>query len=59
MNATDHTQIVAADLADEVEALLDAVEPEATFRNSIECSSLGLLAGAALLSPPTPKPKKG
>ncbi|WP_269857028.1 hypothetical protein [Streptomyces sp. RPT161] len=58
MNATD-TQIVEAELAGQVEALLDAAEPEASFRNSVECAALGLLLGAALLSPPTPKPKKG
>jgi hypothetical protein len=48
----------AETLTDEVEALLNAPEPGGVFRDSSECAGLLLVAGAALLSPPTPRPKK-
>ncbi|MFJ4840795.1 hypothetical protein [Streptomyces sp. NPDC088746] len=46
-------------LAAQVEALLDPQETEGVFHDSPECNSLLLTAGAVLLSPPTPRPKKG
>ncbi|MGC0418210.1 hypothetical protein [Embleya sp. AB8] len=47
-----------AELAGEVEALLDTAEPDGTFHNTAECTGLLLLAGLLLLSAPTPQPKK-
>lgn len=44
---------------EDVEALLNPVEPDGVFRDSSECAALLLVAGALLLSPPTPRPKKG
>jgi 3-oxoacyl-[acyl-carrier-protein] synthase III len=58
MLKTPATQTLAPELATEVEALLDTAEPEGAFDNSAECAALLLLAGALLLSPPEPKPKK-
>ncbi|MFX4294460.1 MULTISPECIES: hypothetical protein [Streptomyces] len=42
----------------DVEEALNPTEAEGTFRDSRECAALLLLAGALLLSPPTPRPKK-
>ncbi|GAB3644318.1 hypothetical protein [Streptomyces sparsus] len=46
-------------LETDVEAALNPAEADGTFRDSRECAALLLIAGAALLSPPTPRPKKG
>ncbi|MBM9617503.1 MULTISPECIES: hypothetical protein [Streptomyces] len=45
----------------DLEAALNPVEPEGFYRDTRECASLALIAGggALLLSPPTPRPKKG
>ena len=48
-------------LGTDVEAALNPAEVEGTFRDTRECTLLLLLGGrgALLLSPPTPRPKKG
>ncbi|GHB66365.1 hypothetical protein GCM10010377_66640 [Streptomyces viridiviolaceus] len=45
----------------EIEAALDPAEPDGVFRDSRECTGLALQSGGGhlLLSPPTPRPKKG
>jgi len=50
-------EIQAAD----VEAALDPAEPDGVYRDSRECAALALLSGGGklLLSPPTPRPKRG
>ncbi|MBB1256412.1 hypothetical protein [Streptomyces alkaliterrae] len=45
-------------LETEVEAALNPGEAEGFYRDTRECLGLLLVAGAALLSPPTPRPKK-
>lgn len=45
-------------LATEVEALLNAAEPEGIYRDTRECSGASLLLGLLLASPPTPRPQK-
>lgn len=45
-------------LTEDVEALLNPAEPDGVFRDSSECAALLIFAGAVLLSPPTPRPKK-
>ncbi|MEV4870520.1 hypothetical protein [Streptomyces syringium] len=54
--ATKDQKLSAAD----VESALDPVEMEGTYRDTRECAALALQAGGgqALLSPPTPRPKK-
>lgn len=59
MSSTEH---VAEELTlVDIEAALDPAEPEGAFRDSRECAALAIVAGggAVLLSPPTPRPKKG
>jgi len=45
----------------DVEAALDPVEADGSFRDSRECAALALASteSSLLLSPPTPRPKKG
>ncbi|MEU2900312.1 hypothetical protein ABZ690_31285 [Streptomyces sp. NPDC006967] len=45
----------------DIEAALDPVEADGVYRDSRQCAALALLSGATklLLSPPTPRPKKG
>ncbi|MEU3844794.1 hypothetical protein AB0E88_32790 [Streptomyces sp. NPDC028635] len=45
----------------ELEEVLDPAEPDGVYRDSRECAALALQAGTTslLLSPPTPRPKKG
>ncbi|MEV5336732.1 hypothetical protein [Streptomyces werraensis] len=45
----------------DIEAALDPVEADGVYRDSRQCAGLALLAGGGklLLSPPTPRPKKG
>ncbi|MEV6170708.1 hypothetical protein AB0L99_21055 [Streptomyces sp. NPDC051954] len=45
----------------EIEAALDPAEADGVFRDSRECAALALLSADTqlLLSPPTPRPKKG
>ncbi|MFD9870922.1 hypothetical protein ACFXI8_35365 [Streptomyces niveus] len=56
-NAREFTQ----DLDVDIDAVLSPSEAEGTYRDSRECAALALAAGsgAVLLSPPTPRPKKG
>ncbi|CAL9351450.1 MULTISPECIES: hypothetical protein [unclassified Streptomyces] len=45
----------------DIDAALDPAEAEGVFRDSRECAALALSGGkyGLLLSPPTPRPKKG
>lgn len=45
----------------DIEAALDPAEVDGVYRDSRECGALALQGGAIklLLSPPTPRPKKG
>ncbi|MGV9572797.1 hypothetical protein ACWDRX_26305 [Streptomyces nigra] len=45
----------------DLDAALDPAEPDGVFRDSRECAALALLSADTqlLLSPPTPRPKKG
>jgi hypothetical protein len=45
----------------DVDAALDPAEADGVFRDSRECAALALAGGQGqvLLSPPTPRPKKG
>ncbi|MFD4576459.1 hypothetical protein ACFWNK_30010 [Streptomyces sp. NPDC058417] len=45
----------------DLDAALDPAEADGVFRDSRECAALALAigGGALLLSPPTPRPKKG
>ncbi|MGP4086844.1 hypothetical protein [Streptomyces sp. KR55] len=45
----------------DIEAVLDPAEAEGVYRDSRECAALALASGGGhlLLSPPTPRPKKG
>lgn len=45
----------------DVEAALDPAEADGVYRDSRECAALALLTAdtTLLLSPPTPRPKKG
>lgn len=45
----------------DVEAALDPTEADGSFRDSRECAALALVSTESqlLLSPPTPRPKKG
>ncbi|MEU3892073.1 hypothetical protein [Streptomyces sp. NPDC029041] len=53
----DLTGIRSAD----IEAALDPAETDGIYRDSRECAALALFKGGygLLLSPPTPRPKKG
>ncbi|MFJ2262966.1 hypothetical protein ACIOKD_32450 [Streptomyces sp. NPDC087844] len=59
------TEFLTAELTEvqsvDVEAALDPVEADGSYRDSRECAALALTSGATslLLSPPTPRPKKG
>ncbi|CAM5390815.1 MULTISPECIES: hypothetical protein [Streptomyces] len=57
IKAIEETTGVRTDL----EAALDPAEPDGVFRDSRECAALALLSADTqlLLSPPTPRPKKG
>ncbi|MET9908422.1 hypothetical protein ABZZ74_16655 [Streptomyces sp. NPDC006476] len=54
---TDEVRVRDIDL----EAVLDPTEPDGVYRDSRECAALALSSGTTslLLSPPTPRPKKG
>ncbi|MFF4028296.1 hypothetical protein ACFYZ2_00745 [Streptomyces sviceus] len=45
----------------DVEAALDPVEADGVYRDSRQCAALALTSSSSnlLLSPPTPRPKKG
>ncbi|MDQ1034157.1 hypothetical protein QFZ75_000573 [Streptomyces sp. V3I8] len=58
------TEFMSAELTEvtvDVEAALDPTEADGSYRDSRECAALALQAGTnqLLLSPPTPRPKKG
>ncbi|MFI8192319.1 hypothetical protein ACIF8T_26635 [Streptomyces sp. NPDC085946] len=55
--AKELTGIKSAD----IEAALDPVEADGIYRDSRQCGALALQQGGIglLLSPPTPRPKKG
>jgi hypothetical protein len=59
------TEFLLDDLTDapgiEVEAALDPVEADGYYRDSRQCAALALTQSSSnlLLSPPTPRPKKG
>ncbi|MDK1472660.1 hypothetical protein QNO07_04335 [Streptomyces sp. 549] len=60
MYSTEQTaKDVQKSLEMDVDAALNPAEADGTYRDSRECAALLLLAGALLLSPPTPRPKKG
>lgn len=52
---------MTADLDLDIEAVLSPSEAEGVYRDSRESLALALIGGAGglLLSPPTPRPKKG
>ncbi|POX48100.1 hypothetical protein C3489_28095 [Streptomyces sp. Ru71] len=45
----------------DLEEVLDPAEPDGVYRDSRQCAALALQSGTTtlLLSPPTPRPKKG
>ncbi|MEV6963292.1 hypothetical protein AB0M97_29875 [Streptomyces sp. NPDC051207] len=53
-------EVTGIETAD-IEAALDPAEPDGVYRDSRECAALALAGGqgGVLLSPPTPRPKKG
>jgi hypothetical protein len=53
----DLTEVPGTD----VEAALDPVEADGYYRDSRQCAALALTSSSSqlLLSPPTPRPKKG
>ncbi|WP_330175484.1 hypothetical protein OG875_19410 [Streptomyces sp. NBC_01498] len=57
------TETTARDVTQDIdiEAVLSPSEAEGTYRDSRESLALALIGGAGglLLSPPTPRPKKG
>ncbi|ALV48630.1 hypothetical protein OIE82_32115 [Streptomyces althioticus] len=55
------TQDVTGIQAADIEAVLDPVEADGVYRDSRQCAALALNSGSTslLLSPPTPRPKKG
>ncbi|WP_405617225.1 hypothetical protein OG292_25675 [Streptomyces sp. NBC_01511] len=61
MSTETNARDVTRDLDVDIDAVLSPSEAEGTYRDSRECASLALVAGggAILLSPPTPRPKKG
>ncbi|GGS55177.1 MULTISPECIES: hypothetical protein [Actinokineospora] len=58
MSVLDIAPVRTSELTDEVEALLNAPEPEGVFRETEKCALLLLAAGVGLLAPPTPRPKR-
>lgn len=52
------TRDLGKTLEEDLEATLNPGEAEGFYRDSRECGALLLAGGAALLSPPTPRPKK-
>lgn len=58
---TEITPTTTTDLDTDLEAALNPGEVEGLYRDSRECAYLALLGGGSvlLLSPPTPRPKKG
>ncbi|MBB1243934.1 hypothetical protein GL263_10250 [Streptomyces durbertensis] len=52
------TRDLQKSLEEDVEAALNPGEAQGYYRDTRECAALLLIAGAALLSPPAPRPKK-
>ncbi|WP_329033334.1 hypothetical protein OIE71_12565 [Streptomyces sp. NBC_01725] len=61
MSTETNARVVTKGLDVDIDAVLNPSEAEGTYRDSRECAALALAAGsgAVLLSPPTPRPKKG
>ncbi|MBY8338582.1 hypothetical protein LXH13_05195 [Streptomyces spinosirectus] len=62
MPSTDKTVAELTEIQSvDIEAALDPAEPDGVYRDSRECAALALTSGTTslLLSPPTPRPKKG
>ncbi|MFG2173216.1 hypothetical protein ACGFMO_17925 [Streptomyces niveus] len=61
MSTETNAHDITRDLDVDIDAVLSPSEAEGTYRDSRECAALALAAGsgAILLSPPTPRPKKG
>ncbi|MEV0777635.1 hypothetical protein ACIBLA_09120 [Streptomyces sp. NPDC050433] len=61
MSTATNARDVTKDLDVDIDSVLSPSEAEGTYRDSRECAALALAAGggAVLLSPPTPRPKKG
>ncbi|MFJ4964394.1 hypothetical protein EES43_11165 [Streptomyces sp. ADI96-02] len=55
------TDTTATDIEMDLDAALNPGELEGFYRDTRECAALVLIGGAGglLLSPPTPRPKKG
>ncbi|EST24360.1 hypothetical protein [Streptomyces niveus] len=61
MSTETNAREITRDLDVDIDAFLSPSEAEGTYRDSRECAALALAGGtgAILLSPPTPRPKKG
>lgn len=61
MTSTERELRDRTPVRDDIEAALNTDEAEGVYRDTRECAALALQAGAGqvLLSPPTPRPKKG
>ncbi|KAA0939288.1 MULTISPECIES: hypothetical protein [Streptomyces] len=61
MSSTEFLSAELTEVTVDVEAALDPTEADGSYRDSRECAALALQAatGTLLLSPPTPRPKKG
>lgn len=61
MPSTDKAIADMTGVRTDLEAALDPAEPDGVFRDSRECAALAALSADTklLLSPPTPRPKKG
>ncbi|MEV8331100.1 hypothetical protein [Streptomyces niveus] len=61
MSTETNARDIKRDLDVDIDAVLSPSEAEGTYRDSRESLALALIGGAGglLLSPPTPRPKKG
>lgn len=59
MVQVETSRTTATDMASDVESLLNPAEADGSFRDTAECGGALLLAALLLISPPTPRPKKG
>ncbi|QHY95901.1 hypothetical protein SSPS47_12310 [Streptomyces sp. S4.7] len=60
MSTETNARVVTKGLDVDIDAVLSPSEAEGTYRDSRECAALALAAGAGavLLSPPTPRPRR-